>query len=243
MSIFDALKIQETIEASKDTLGGAGTVVPTDVYPCTIELAYIDKARSDAMSLNLHLQTESGQQIRQTLWITSGKAKGCKPYYTDKNGKNHYLPGYNIANDICLLTINMELSATDPEEKVIKLYDFDARQEMPQKKMAVTELHGQKIRLAIEKQIVDKNVKQDDGTYRPGGETREQNEIVKAFHAEYQVTVTEAKAGLKAPDFLNLWLSKYKDVTRNKAEATKGGAKPGAPAAAATPRESLFAWG
>lgn len=239
MSIFGNLKTDEKIEDNKDTLGGGG-VVDSGVYDCVIELAYIDYARSKAMSLNLHVKTAEGRFIRQTLWMTSGEAKGCKPYYTDKQGKNHYLPGYVIANDICLLTLDTGISETDPEEKTIKLYDFDAQKELPQKKMVVTELHGQKIKLAIEKQIVDKNVKQDDGSYKPSGETREQNEVVKAFHHEYEVTVTEAKAGLTEADFMHKWNDKNAGQVRNKSKAESDGAKSGAPAGADKPKKSLF---
>ena len=239
MSIFGNLKTNEKIEDTKDTLGGGG-VIETGVYGCTIELAYIDYARSKAMSLNLHVKTEEGRQVRQTLWVTSGEAKGCKPYYTDKNGKNHYLPGYVTANDICMLTLEKEISETDPEEKAIMLYDFEAQKEVPQKKMVLTELHGEKIKLAIEKQIVDKNAKQDDGSYAPTGETREQNEVVKAFHNDYEVTLTEAKAGLTEADFMNKWKEKYDGQTRDRSKGAKDGAKAGAPAAAA-PKKSLFA--
>lgn len=243
MGLFDTLKTNEKIEDAKDVLGGGKGPFETDVYDFTIKLAYIDYSRGKAMSVNLELETAEGRKMRAQQWVTSGEAKGCKNYYVDRNGKNQYLPGYTLVNDICQLTIDMALEDTDPEEKTISLYDFSAGREVPQEKMILTELMGQKITLAVVKQIVDKNVQDASGAYVPSGETREINEVVKAFHPEYGVTVGEAKAGLREPDFRERWAEANRGKTLNKAKGAGDGASAGAPTPAVAtpaPAKSLF---
>lgn len=246
MGLFDSLKTNEKVEAAKDVLGGGSGPLDTGVYDCTIKLAYIDYSRGKAMSVNLELETAEGRKFRSQQWVTSGEAKGCKNYYTDRNGKNQYLPGYVLINDICQLAIDTKLEDTDPEEKTIALYDFSAGREVPQEKMVLTELMGEKITLAVEKQIVDKNVQDATGAYVPSGETREINEVVKAFHSEYGVTVAEAQAGLREADFRDRWADKNRGNVRNKAKGAATGATAGAPSVdplgppAGVPTKSLF---
>ena len=245
MGLFDSIKNADVkVEEAKDTLGGGGRgPLDTDAYGVTIKMAYIDYSKGGAMSVNFDFETEDGRKLRDQQWVTSGDAKGNKNYYVDRNGKNQFLPGYTLVNDICMLTLEVPLEETDPEEKVISIYDFAQGKEVPTPKMVITELLGQKVTLAVEKQIVDKNVKDASGNYVPSGETREQNEVVKAFHEEYGVTVGEAKMGLKEADFLNRWVEKNKGNVRNKAKGAADGATAGAPKAPAStpaPAKSLF---
>ncbi|AGH57065.1 hypothetical protein VPMG_00088 [Vibrio phage VBP32] len=242
MGLFDKMKNTDVkVEEAKDVLGGSGPL-DTDVYNCKIKLAYVDYSKGGAMSVNFDLETDTGRKLRSQQWVTSGDAKGNKNYYVDRNGKNQHLPGYVLVNDIAVLTTDTRLEDLEPEEKVISLYDFQAGKEVPQQKNVLTELIGQDITLAVEKQIVDKNVQDASGAYVPSGETREINEVVKAFHAEYGVTVGEAKMGLKEADFRDRWADKNRGNVRNKAKGAADGAQSGAPAAgqAAKPATSLF---
>lgn len=241
MGLFDKLKNTDVkVEAAKDVLGGGGPL-DTDVYDATIKLAYVDYSRGGAMSVNFDFETSDGRKLRSQQWVTSGDAKGNKNYYVDRNGKNQHLPGYTLVNDVCMLTVEQALEDCDPEEKTISLYDFTAGKEVPQIKMVLTELLGQKVSLAVEKQIVDKNIQDSTGAWVPGGETREINEVVKAFHEELGVTLGEAKMGLKEADFRDRWADKNRGNVRNKAKGAADGASAGAPAAAAAkPATSLF---
>lgn len=235
--MFDNLKTDASIEAEKDVLGGFG-ILDTDAYQFAIDMAYIDTADSGAMSLNLSLKTQDGATLRQTLWMTSGKAKGCKNYYVTQNGDKRYLPGFNQANAICLLTVGKEISDVGAEEKVIKLYDYEQKKEVPQTKQVLVELLGKEVTIGVIRQVVDKTAKADDGSYKPTGETREENEIDKIFRTSDHMTVNEIKAEETEAHFYDKWVDKNKGVTRNRAK----GAKPGAGKAAetASPAKSLF---
>jgi len=238
---LDALKVGSDVVADKDVLGGMGSfVLESGIYETKIDLAYLGKSKGGAMSLTLHFKTADDKQLRQSLWITSGDAKGNKnTYINKKTNEVHLLPGMNQANHISLLATGKELSELDTEEKVIKLYDFDAKEEIPTKVDVITEMLNKDIVLGVQKQIVDKNVKNDAGDYVPSGDTREENEINKVFSAKDGRTVTEIKAEASEAQFIKDWKEKWTGVTITKAKGAKGGTS-GAPTSAAKGPKPLF---
>jgi len=229
--MFDNLKTDETIEEAGDSLGGY--LLDSGAYRMTIDMAYFDESAGGAASLNLVCKNDKGQQLRQTFWMTSGKAKGQNNYYIDQKGNKQYLPGFSQANSICKLAIDKEVAiiAGEAEEKTINLYDYETKKDKPQQKRVAMELIGAEIILGVIRQIVDKNVKQADGSYKPGGETRDENEVVKAFRAKDGLTSAEIKADATEAIFLEKWKNKNTDVIVNKAKgATTDTGTTGAPA-------------
>lgn len=243
MNMLANLKTDDSIIEDKDSLGGGTYILESGVYPMTIDLAYLSVSDSGAMALNLHLKTDD-VVIRQTLWLTGGTAKGCNNYYVNQKGEKKYLPGFTHANHLCLLTVKKELSDLDTEEKVIKLYDYNAKAEVPTKVNMVMDLIGQDISVGLLKQTVDKNAKDASGAYVPTGETREENEIDRLFRASDGKTVNEIRDKIDPAEFRDQWAAKHTGVTKNKAK----GATAGTPAmgtmagkaAAPAPRKSLF---
>jgi len=240
--MLEHLKTDTTIENDDDFIGGG--LLDSGIYDFVVDMAYFDKSQGGANSLTLHLKTAKGQSMRTTLWMTSGTAKGGKNYYEDKKtGKRRYLPGFNQANAICMLGINKEIANVTPEDKVINIYDFDAKKELPKTKQVLTELLGAQITCGVVLQTIDKNVKNAQGIYVPDGTTRDENEIDKCFRTSDGMTVAELRGGETEPVFKEKWAAKNTGVTRNKAK----GAKPasvtgtGAPVTgAATQTESIF---
>jgi hypothetical protein len=208
----------------------------------TIALAYLSKSNGGALALNLHLRTEEGREVRQQLWMTSGTAKGGKNFY-EKDGQKKYLPGFTLANSLALLTIGKEIGDLATETKVVSLYNFDAKAEVPTKVEMFTELLNKEIYAAIFKQTVDKNVKDSAGNYVPSGETREENEIDKFFRAKDSMTVAEIRAQAGEATFINTWRNKHAGKTRNRAKGAAATGTVGAPppVSAAKPKTSLFA--
>ena len=90
--------------------------------------------------------------------MASGTAKGCKNYY-EKDGQKNYLPGYLLAESLALLTVGKSISGCDTEEKVVNLYSYEAKAEVPTKVQMVMELLNKDVIAGIVKQTVDKNVK------------------------------------------------------------------------------------
>lgn len=232
------LQEDTSVEQERDSVGGS-RLVESGIYDCEIEIAYLGVADSGANSLTIHLKTPDGASLRETLWITSGKEKGCKTYY-EKDGKKQNLPGFSIANNMCLLTVGKPLAALDTAEKIVKVWDSQAKKELPKAVQAIVALSGQHVLAGIIKQVVDKTAKNDQGVYVPTGETREENTVDKFFRLRDGLTTTEIKNGATEAAFLNTWKDKWTGQTKNKASNAAGtGVTAGAPKAAAQSK-SLF---
>jgi hypothetical protein len=244
MSALKNLTSDSSIANEKDSVGGGG-VLESGLYPATVTLAYVTKSAGGATGLVLHAKTSMGRDIRQTLWMTSGTAKGAKNYY-EKDGQKNYLPGFIAANALALLATGKEISELDTETKVVNVYSYEAKAEVPTKVDVPVDLMGKEIIIGLIKQTVDKTAKNETtGAYEPTGETRDENEIDKFFRASDKMTTAEIRAAANEPAFYATWDSKFSGVVRIKASKASGTA--GAPkafgggVAMKKPATSLFA--
>lgn len=244
MNMLANLTTDATIATEKDSIGGSRPL-DSGLYGCTVSMAYINKSAGGAMGLVLTLKTAEGNEVRQTLWMTSGTAKGCKNFYEDKQGAKQYLPGFTHANALCLLTVGKEISALETETKVVNVYSPEAKAEVPTKVEVLMDLLNQEIIVGLIKQNVDKTVKNDAGVYVATGETRDENEIDKFFRAKDKMTTAEIRAQADEAAFINSWEAKWKDKVKDRAKGTAAGLPGvpklgGAPSAAKKPTTSLF---
>lgn len=245
--MLNTLTTDDNIAGERDVLGGS-RLLDTDAYRLKVEYAYVSTSESGALGLFVAFKGNNGEQLRSTQWMTSGTAKGRKNTY-EKDGKSYYLPGFMMADTLAMLTTGKPINQLATEEKVIKLYNKDAKAEVPTKVQMVTEMLGQEVMVGVIKQTVDKTTKDvATGEYVATGETRDENEIDKLFCAKethLNMTVTEIKAQATEAVFFNQWLEANKGKVKNKvkgANGTAGAPKSGAPAAAGTPKpgKSLF---
>ncbi|MCP3674987.1 MAG: hypothetical protein GY829_11035 [Gammaproteobacteria bacterium] len=233
--MFENLQVDNAITEETDRLGGG--VPDSGLYDCAIEMAYVEESSGGAMGFHLSLATANGQNIRNTFYLTGGKKKGQNNYYIDRAGNKQYLPGFSQGNSLAQLALGKNLAELTPEAKTILLYDFDAKKDIPQEKQVVTELIGQKIKVGVIKEIVNKNVKNADDVWVPIAETREQLIIDKFFEATTGCTVVERKAGVAQGEFINKWTAKNTGTVRNKTVPVEGGSTV---ATGQTQTESLF---
>lgn len=248
MSILSTLTIDDSIENERDVIGASGPL-DSGIYKLTVALAYLNKSEGGALGLNVVFKTEQGRELRQTFWMTSGTAKGCKNYYEDKQGQKQYLPGFLLANALTLLTVGKEIGALDTETKVVKLYNYEAKAEVPTKVEVLVDLLDQEVLAGVIRQVVDKNVKNDAGAYVPSGETREENEIDKLFRERDRLTTAEIRAQATEPAFIESWEAKWTGKTKNRAKGAQAGTAPvagmpklgGNSATTKKPTTSLFA--
>jgi hypothetical protein len=244
MGLLSNIKSDDSIANERDVVGGS-RVLESGVYKLTVQHAYVNKASSGAIGIVVSFKTDTKQDLRQTFWITSGAEKGNKNYYTDKNGDKQYLPGYLMANSLCLLTTGQEISELDTEQKVIPLYNAEAKKEVPTTVDMLMDLVGKQVLGAVVKQIVDKTKKNDAGVYVPTGETREENDIDKFFRERDGMTTAEIRGQAEKASFIETWKEKNAGQVRNRVKdgAAKGTA--GLPTAGASaskkPTSSLFA--
>ena len=244
MNMLANLSTDASIATEKDSIGNSGPL-NSGLYGCTVAMAYLNKSAGGALGLVLTLKTPEGKEVRQTLWMTSGTAKGCKNYYEDKQGAKQYLPGFTHANALCLLTVGKEISALETETKVVNVYSPEAKAEVPTKVEVLMDLLNQEIIVGLIKQNVDKTVKNDAGVYVATGETKDENEIDKFFRAKDKMTTAEIRAQADEAVFINSWETKWKDKVKDRAKGAAAGL-PGvpklgvAPSAAKKPTTSLF---
>ena len=237
--MLDDLTMDQDIQEDKDTIGGKFDAVESGVYKLKIKSAYAALSAGGAKGLYLELETATGKTINTVFWMTSGTAKGCKNYYIDKAGKKQYLPGFNQANALCLLTVGKPISAIVTAEKIVDVYDGAVKARIPTKVDMLVELLEQPITAGIIKQLVNKNIKDDTGKYVPTAATRVENEIDKLFRTKDNLTVTEIKANMTESSFIHKWHTKWNEVTRDR--TVKVAESFSAPGAAAPKTKTLFA--
>lgn len=239
MSLF---KVDTTgVEKAEDVVGGGVAVLDTGVYDATVKLAYLSVAKSGAQGLAVVLDV-GGREHRETVYVTSGTAKGGNSYY-ERDGKKYPLPGFTMADDLALLTTGQGIGDQEGEEKVVKLYDFTARAEVPTKVMVITEMLGKQIKVAIYKNLETKYEGQGDNR-TPTDQTVERNSISKFYYNGDDAslvgkTVNEIQDEKEATH-LEAWEEKHKDKVKD--NTVKAAGKTGAPGTAGTgqPKKSLF---
>lgn len=179
-----------------DYLAGSG-ILESDLYLATIKTAFIGKAAgSDARNVTL-LMDINGKEYRQHIWVSN--KQGEVTYKDKKNGDMKNLPGFNQVNALCLLVSGQEMGAMDVEELTVKLYDFEAKKELPQAVDCFTALHGEEVMIAMQRQTVDKTAKNEStGVYETTGEVKDVNEIVKFFAVSPVVTISEVAEFVKS---------------------------------------------
>lgn len=217
--MFENQTMSNDIQEERDVLGGSG-VRDSAIYDFTVKMAYGTKSSGGATALVLAFEDDKGQTYRETLYTTS---KDGKNYY-EKDGVRNYLPGFLLANNLCLLTVKKEISQVVLEEKVIPIYDFDQKKELPTKAKVALELIGQKISAGILKETVDKTVKNTStGKYEPTGETKDVNVIDKFFRIGDGFTVAEIRGKADTATFKDQWAAKNTGVVRNKVKGAAAG--------------------
>lgn len=212
------------LEATKDVLGGF-KVWDTDVYEMTIKLAYAGKsASSEARSITFHLVDDSGQEYRETIWVSNKEGLN----YKVEDGKKKPQIGFVTVDELCLLATEKPLKDQVTEEKIVPLYDFDAQKELPKPVYVITSILGQRVKVAIEKVKKFKQAKDGAGNYVDTKDTKEENQIQKIFHHESNKTVNEYREGKEA-GFHDQWLGKNKGKVNDrttKGSRTSGNARP-----------------
>lgn len=227
-------------EENKDVLGGYSPL-ETDIYTGPIKLAYAGQSDGGARNVTLVLDI-GGREYTETVYYTNRQGQN----FYEKDGSKRSLPGFIIIDDLCMVTTEKPLKDQDTEEKTVKIYDYDKREEVPTAVHVLVDLIGKEASFAIQKNLENKS-KKEGNEYVDTADTRETNNIQKVFHKETRMTVPEARNGSDTAEFYDAWLSKNKGVTRDKRTVKGNASQAGAPGGGgvpeggqATERKSLF---
>lgn len=243
MSILSGLKRDDSkVEAPKDTLGGGYSVLPSDVYTALIKMAYLGTSKGGAAFIDFEFKLDNDSTHKERIYVSSGDAKGNSNQY-ERNGKKYYLPGFVVADDIAAVTTGHLLADQNDsvEDKIVKVYEFDAKGEVDKEVPVITSLIGKKLKLGIRK-VKEFKRKEVNGQWKSTEETREFNEVDKAFN-EDGFTVLELFDQADEPEFVEQWVGrnkgKEKDLTKGKKPDISGptGSGSGSPL---KPKKGLF---
>lgn len=222
--IFAGMHYDANEAVEKDTLGGFQKL-ESDVYDMKIKYAYLGKAKdSNSRSFNIEAVTADGKRHRETIWFTN--KQGSNQY--EKDGKKDYLPGFLLANSICLLACGKPLMATTVETKTINLWNYDKKGDIPTDVQMIMNLLDKPIKLAIQQVRKNKQAKNDAGVYVNTPDEKIEVSIQKAFRFDSNKTEAEIRANSDAK-FMNEWLTANKGKVNDRYKKVEGQGNSGAP--------------
>lgn len=219
MSTMFGNMTNEGLEESQDRLGGF-VLFDTDIYPAHIKMAYATQSAQGARAIFFEFDLGAGQTYRETIYFTNKKGEN---YYITENKKKAPLPGFTTVDELCMLATEDPLALQETEDKTVKVYDADAKKELPKSVPVLVNLLGKEVSLGLVKFIEDKTVKnQTTGEYEPNGETVERNRIEKTFHTATKLTVPEARNGKEEGEFWGKWQERNKGVIQDRRKNKSG---------------------
>lgn len=219
MSLFSNLERKSNVEKPKDTLGGGFQTLPSDVYDAVISMAYVSQSTGGAQYIEFEFKLPEGKIHKETVYVTSGDAKGNKFTY-EKNGKEFYLPGYILADEICAVASEQLLSQQDSDIRLVEVYDFDKKQKVQKEYPVLIDLIGKKLKLGI-LEIKENKKEKIGGTWKNTNEFRNSNNINKVFN-EDGLTTIQLMDGETETSFMDSWLEKNKGNVKNEYKEVAG---------------------
>lgn len=235
--MFNNLK-KDGLEEAQDRVSGR-QVLESDIYTGTIKAFYGGQSEKGAKFVHVVLTKEDGKDYSETIYVTNQKGEN---FFAGKDrdgkltGKNNPLPGFTVIDDMATCATGLPLCDLEFEDRVVNIYDFDAKKELPKTVKSADAMIGQTVSVGILKILENKGVKNEaTGKYDATSEEIYKNGIDKVWNTEVQMTVAEARDGVTENGvYWKKWLEtnsgegKFKDA--RKFDAAKGG-KTGAPVA------------
>ncbi len=207
MGEWDLPKDIET--QSIERLGG-GFLWESGVYDTTIKMVYLNQTKSEAMWFNVILTKNSGdmKELRENFCIKSGKAKGYKTYFVTKEGKKRPLPGYQIAESMCIAATgeNLDACMKSKETKTVKVWNPEQKKEAPAERSVIMGLVGKPVKVAVHQVIEDRTAPNASGVYVPTGEARTLNKC--KFFGNTDGKTAEEITKKEAATMFTKWASK-----------------------------------
>jgi len=156
MSLLNSIASAEAQgQDQEERVSSTGSAIKeSGVYVGVIKMAKVLQASSGAIGIAIEMETEDGKSARVTEWIQSGDAKGNKTYY-EKDGEKYNLPGFTKIKNLNFL-INGVFGIPTAEEKEIKEYDWELKQEVPTKREVIVSWLNRPIGFCIQMTAEDK---------------------------------------------------------------------------------------
>lgn len=201
-------ELPSTVEEQSIERVGGGYAWESGVYDIATKLVYLDQAESGAVSFNFIVTNNEGKELKETLWIKSGNAKGNKTFYTGKDGIDRPLPGYAVANSMCvaLAGISLAQAIAGAEKKTVNVYNAEQKKEVPTERPVLMPLLNKKGKVAVHQIKEAKQKKDESGKYVDTGDTRTVNE--SKFFGNSEGRTAEEITGDKPAEMFEKWAAR-----------------------------------
>lgn len=239
MSGLDFLKKKDGVEeTTQDRVGGGSFSLDSGVYPVIIDKAYLVNSTSSAsVGVRIEATTGDGKVYKDTIYVTNKLGENT---YLDKNSKPHYLPGFELVNNLSLIVTGKEISELTPEDKVIEAYNATLGRNAPTTVKMLMEFVGQSAIFGIVKTKKFKQAKnQVSGAYENTADIVENNELINVFN-DAGFTALEIKAKVTEVTFINQFMEVYKAGYVKDTTSKTGAATGVTNTPSAAPAKSLF---
>lgn len=217
----NAANVEKEKDFSKRTLD-------TDIYAATIKMIFAGQAKSGARNVTVQLKLANGKDYNETVYLSNKEGKNTY----EKDGKEYYLPGYMLINNMAIMTTGKGLFdlVEDVETRTVKLYNFESKKEEATDVMAIVPMIGKQVLVAIQEEEYEKQ-KLNDSTkkYEGTGEYADKNVMVKVYDPETKQTAVEIRDDKPAAQH-DAWLvanqGKKKEAAKSAAPANQKTATP-----------------
>ena len=190
-NIFDNVA-KSDIEVEVEVLrGGSKKVTESGAYLAEITMARDTQKAGAARWINLDFELEDGRSISHRWWYAN---KDDNMTYVNKEGKELNYGGANEIFRFSELLTGDKYGFGEVEDKIVPVYDFNARAEVDTPSKVMTNIIGKPVMILIRKTLEDKN----DKDYNPTTEVRSFMDFVGFVDAVDSKTAAEKKAGKDA---------------------------------------------
>ena len=217
-------ELPKDVETQSIERVAGGFAWESGLYDATVKMVYLNQTKSEAQFFNVILTKNGGdmKELRENFCIKSGKTKGHKTYYVTKEGKKRPLPGYQIAESMCIAVTGDDLDTCmkSVENKTVKVWNPEKKQEAPAERPVVMGLVGKSVKVAVHQVIEDRTTPNAKGVYIPTGEVRTVNQC-KFFGNTAGKTAEEITKN-EAATMFNKWASKNTGAVIDKSTKSQG---------------------
>ena len=245
-SLSSVFTTTSDVSVPKERVPVGKGAIESGYYPAKVEYAYLTESSAGAVGVVVSLKLDvQGTEVTksETFWITN---RNKENFYKDKEGKKVVMPSFQTITDIYGLVNNtpIENIEADIDSRVIKVYDYDSKTEVPTEVNMITTLLNADIGVLMQKVTKNKSAKQANGSYADTAEFYTTNQIAKFVDKDSGMTLTEVIAGSPEATYKTAWLKQNEGVTRDlrtiKEAGTTLSSSNNASSTAVAPKKSLF---
>jgi hypothetical protein len=227
--MIDLEQDKSDVKMSEDNVGGSTYIKNADVYDAEVQLCYYGESAGGAAFLDWEFKLKGAGFYNERIYFSKTKANNQSFKYEDKDGEEHYLPGYETNFNMTMAAVGKELVECIKEgvaagPKTLKLYDYAQGKKVDTEVEAVLPVQGATMQLCIKKYRKPNSVKTTDDKGKQvyadsANETRESNEIALVCVDDgrtYNEVVKKKTEAVVRAEWIEVWKGKTHTIKAKK---------------------------